>query len=310
MSNAFLFPGQGAQYPGMAKDLYESSDTVKELFKAAKDACGRDFAEIMFEGDEETLKITENTQAAVTLHNISAAAFLRERGIEAAAVAGFSVGEYAALYSAGVLSIQDLFTAVRIRGELMEEGSRAHDGEEGPSAMTAVLGLAYEAAAEVVEPMADKGVFIANHSSPTQVVIAGTAAGLSAAEEALSQAGAMKVVRLKVSGPFHSPLLRDAADQFAKEIASLTFNDPVLPFYSNVSGVREQSGDQLKAFAAQQIYSTVRWVSIMGQVAETKPERVLEVGPGKVLGGLWRSFDRGTKVKPCGTVEGIEALFS
>jgi [acyl-carrier-protein] S-malonyltransferase len=316
MSTVFLFPGQGAQYPGMAKDLYESSEDVRGLFKTAGEVLGKDMAALLFEGSEEDLKQTDNTQAAVTLMNISAAAVLRSRGYSPDAVMGFSVGEYAALHEAGVLDTTSLFEVVAIRGEVMEKGSRAADTPGGPTAMSAVLGLPFDEARAVVEPLAGKGAFIANHSSPTQIVIAGTCEGLDAAEAALDQAGAMKVVRLKVSGPFHSPLLESARQEFEQRIAGVNFADPRLPLVSNVTGRPLESGEDARKRAGEQIVSTVQWVASMQYLIDTQiitgaeDDLVLEVGPGRVLGGLWKSFYKGLRAQPAGTIEAMEKLGS
>jgi [acyl-carrier-protein] S-malonyltransferase len=308
MKTCFLFPGQGAQYPGMAKDLYESSDEVKDLFKAAGDVLGKDMPKLLFEASEDELKITENTQAAVTLHNISSATVLKAKGVTVASTAGFSVGEYAALYEAGVLKLEDLFSVVKIRGEAMEKASRANDTPAGPSAMSAVIGLGFEEVKPIVDGLNDQGVFVANHSSPIQIVIAGKAEGLDAAETALDAAGAMKIVRLKVSGPFHSPLLMDAKAEFEERIAGIPFSDPTIPLYSNVTGEVVKTGDEAKKLAGQQIVSMVRWVDSEQKILDAGHERILECGPGKVLTGLWKSFHRKLKAQPMGTLEAIEGL--
>jgi [acyl-carrier-protein] S-malonyltransferase len=310
MKTVFLFPGQGAQYPGMAKDLFEASPAVRTLFEAAGAILKKDLKRLLFDGTEDELKITENTQAAVTLTNLAAAQVLRECGISPDYCAGFSVGEYAALYEAGVLELADLFKVVAIRGEVMEKASRQHDGTDGPSGMTAVLGLAFQDAAPVVEKLAAAGVFIANHSSPNQIVLAGTAAGLAKAETALTEAGAMRVVRLKVSGPFHSPLLAQAATEFANRTQDLSFHNPNKPIISNVTAKPITSGDEARSLAKQQIVSTVRWVDSMAWLAAQNIGQVLEVGPGKVLGGLWKSFTKEIKCQSAGNMADIEALFS
>ncbi|AHC13845.1 ACP S-malonyltransferase [Salinispira pacifica] len=314
MSTVFLFPGQGAQYPGMARDLYEGSDEVKNLFSTASGVLNKDMAGLLFDGSEEDLKSTDNTQAAVTLANISASAVLKEKGVTPAAVMGFSVGEYAALHEAGVLDTETLFRVVQIRGEVMEKGARKADTAAGPSAMSAVLGLPFEEARDVVSPMAGQGVFIANHSSPTQIVIAGTSQGLDAAEAALNDAGAMKVVRLKVSGPFHSPLLEDARTEFEERIGEFTFHDPRLPLISNVSATPIENGEQARKRAGEQIVSMVRWVDSeqylldKGFITGGEHDLVIEAGPGKVLCGLWKSFYKGLRGKPAGTLEAIEKI--
>jgi [acyl-carrier-protein] S-malonyltransferase len=278
------------------------------LFDAASNATGKDLQALLFESTEDELKITENTQIAVTLANISASAYLAEQGITAQGTAGFSVGEYAALYEAGVLTLEDLFKAVVLRGEAMEKGSRASDTPEGPSGMSAIIGLPFDEAAPIIESLADQGVYVANHSSPIQIVIAGKAAGLSAAEQALEDAGAMKVVRLRVSGPFHSPLLQNAREQFEASIAGIPFADPKKPLFSNVTGKPVTSGKEARELAGLQIVSTVRWVDSMQHILDDGYERVLEVGPGTVLTGLWKSFYRKQRALPAGTVAAIKAL--
>lgn len=312
MSTVYLFPGQGAQYPGMAKDLYEHSETVRGLFKTANEVLGRDMADLLFNGSEDDLKATNNTQLAVTLANISAAALLQEQGLKPKAVLGFSVGEYAALHAAGVLSTETLFRVVAIRGEVMERGSRQADTPGGSSAMTAVLGLPFEEARAAVEGL--DNVFIANHSSPTQIVLAGTAEGLEKAEEVLDEAGAMRVVRLKVSGPFHSPLLKSAGKEFEERIAEFTFHDPQLPVISNVSAKPLESAAEARKRAGEQIVSMVRWVDSEQYLINTKiitaaeGDAVLEVGPGRVLSGLWKSFYKDLRAKQAGTLEAIDKL--
>ena len=314
MGVVFLFPGQGAQYPGMAKDLYERSETVRALFDKAGTVLGKDMADLLFNGSEDDLKSTDNTQVAITLANISAAALLRERGLTPAAALGFSVGEYAALHEAGILDTETLFRVVAIRGEVMEKGSRQADTPAGPSAMTAVLGLPFEEARSALEPLQGEQVFIANHSSPTQVVLAGTAGGLEAAEASLTEAGAMKVIRLKVSGPFHSPLLANARKEFEEAIADLPFNDPQFPVISNVTARPLESGAEARRRAGEQIVSMVRWVDSEqyvlneGFISNKEDDLVLEAGPGKVLSGLWKSFYKGLRARQVGTLDLIQKL--
>jgi hypothetical protein len=211
VKTCFLFPGQGAQYPGMAKDLWDASDKVKELFRQASEASGMDLARLLFEGSEEELKVTDKTQVAVTLANVAASLACRERGLEPAGFAGFSLGEYTALYEAGVIRLEDLFPIVKTRGLLMEKASRGADTAAGRAGMAAVIGLGYVEAVKALESLQGEKVCLANYSSPTQVVLSGTAEGLAKAEAAFDAAGARRFIVLKVSGPFHSPLLRKPA---------------------------------------------------------------------------------------------------
>jgi [acyl-carrier-protein] S-malonyltransferase len=308
MPRCFLFPGQGAQYPGMARDLYDASARVREIFAEASDSAGFDCARLTFEGSEEELARTDNTQIALTLANLAALTVLVERGITPEGAAGFSLGEYCALYAAGVLGLADLVHIVLVRGRLMEKGSRSADGPEGPAGLLAVVGLASEESAAVLDELSGSEVYLANHSSPMQVVVAGTAGGLNAAEEAFDEAGAMKIVRLKVSGPFHSPLLAGVKEEFAAELARLEFRDPNIPVYANVSGARIRTGEEARLLCAEQIVSAVRWVDEESAILDDGFDEVYEVGPGKVLTGLWKSFTKSLKCKPAGTLEAIETL--
>ena len=308
MKTVFLFPGQGAQAPGMAHDLWNESQTVKDLFEIASGIAKKDLKKLIFEGTEEDLKSTDNTQIAITLANVSAATVLGERGIKADVVAGFSIGEYAALWTAGVLSTEDLFQAVLWRGAVMEKASRLHDKVDGSAGMSAVVGLTRDEILHIFNENKLTDVYIANHNSPTQVVLAGTAAGLTEAEKLCDSAGAMKVVRLKVSGPFHSPLLQPARQEFEGAISKFVWNNPVLPLISNVTAAPIENGTRARELAGEQIVSAVRWVDTMNYLIANKVERILEVGPGKVLCGLWRATTRETKCLPAGIIESINTL--
>ena len=308
MKTVFLFPGQGAQAPGMAHDLWEASQAVKDLFEIAGDIAGKDMKQLLFQGSDADLKSTDNTQIAMTLANVSAAQVLVEHGISADFTAGFSVGEYAALYEAGILDAADLFRAVLIRGEVMEKASRLHDRPEGNAGMSAILGLPFDTAAPIVRALAAQNVFIANNSSPTQMVIAGSAAGLQAAETALDQAGAMKIVRLNVSGPFHSPLLASARVEFEARCTALAWKDPTKPIVSNVTGSLIKSGAEARKLAGEQIVSMVRWVDSMAWLHNQGANQILEVGPGRVLGGLWRAFTKESKCLGAGSLEAIKEV--
>ena len=212
MKTCFLFPGQGAQYPGMAKDLWEASQTVRDLFRKASDSSGMDTEKLLFESSAEDLKATDKTQIAITLASLCSSALAREKGITPQGCAGFSLGEYAALCEAGVIRLEDVFPIVKIRGDIMEKTARGMDSQAGAPGMAAVLGIPAEKVASTVEVLKD-GVYVSNHNSPSQVVISGTAEGLAKAEVALKAAGARRIVRLSVSGPFHSPLMARGAER-------------------------------------------------------------------------------------------------
>jgi [acyl-carrier-protein] S-malonyltransferase len=306
MKICFLFPGQGAQYPGMAKDLWEASPKVKELFATASKASGLDMKSLLFDASAEDLKATDKTQVAMTLASLSASAALRERGVIPEGCAGFSLGEYAALAEAGVLSLADVFPIVKARGEVMEKAARALDSADGAPGMAAVLGISSESAASAVDALSSQGVFVANFNSPTQVVVSGTALGLSHAEQALKAAGARRVVKLQVSGPFHSPLMEQARADFEKVLSSFVFSDPRLPVYSNVTGRRIVSGAEARGLCVTQLVSPVRWVAEEQALFAGGYDRFYETGPGTVLTGLLRALSPEARCAAVGTLEGMK----
>ena len=291
----------------MGRDLWDASAGVKELFRSASEVTGLDLEELLFRGSVEDLQATNRTQIAVTLVNVAVARVLAERGVAADGYAGFSVGEYAALAAAGVIADEDLFRVVQARGELMEQASRGADTAGGPAGMAAVIGLAAEAVTTALEGAGD-GVYAANFSSPRQVVLAGTVEGLARAEEACSAAGARRFVRLRVSGPFHSPLIESARRRFAEVVAGFEFRDPVTPVYANVTGARVTSGAEAQMLCVEQIVSSVQWVAEIHALLDAGYERLLETGPGSVLTGLLRGFDTDVGCTPVGTVEQIESV--
>jgi [acyl-carrier-protein] S-malonyltransferase len=308
VKTCFLFPGQGAQYPGMGKDLWDASDKVKELFRQASDASGMDLPRLLFEGSEEELKATDKTQVAVTLVNVAASLACRERGLEPEGFAGFSLGEYTALYEAGVLRLEDLFSIVKTRGLLMEKASRGADTAGGRAGMAAVIGLGYPEALKALETLPGEQVYLANYSSPTQVVLSGTAEGLAKAEAAFEAAGARRFIVLKVSGPFHSPLLEEARQGLEAALAKVPFADPRHPVFSNVTGKRIAGGEEARQLCVRQVVSTVRWVDEESSILADGFQRCLEVGPGSVLGGLWKAFSKDVRCLPAGKQAEIAAI--
>jgi len=321
----YLFPAQGAQYTGMALDFLSSdSAKVKELFDLASDISGKDMKALV-ESDADTLKKSNVSQPTVTLANLAAAAFLGEQGFSPAACAGFSLGEYAALVSAGVISAEDCLRLVVARGEAFQKNAdrlRELSGGDASAApgMAAVIGMAPEQVESLIAQWSAEGLkdlYAANINSPKQVAVSGTAAALTEAEKRFKEAGAKRVLRLQVAGPFHSPLLIDAAEAFRPALEAVTFSDPSITLYSNVTGKIVTSGAEAKKLALAQITSPVRWIYEEAEIARNyKPQEgginaCLEVGPGKVLQGLWR--DAAVKAAdgseiPCygaGTVEEI-----
>jgi [acyl-carrier-protein] S-malonyltransferase len=309
VKTCFLFPGQGAQYPGMGKDLWESSARVKDLFRVAAETTGMNVEKLLFEGTEEELKATDKTQVAVTLVNAAAAAVLEEKGLHADGFAGFSLGEYTALYQAGVLRLEDLFPIVKVRGELMEKAARALDTPgQALAGMAAVLGLGYAEAVKVLEGMHGEKIYLANYSSPQQIVLGGTGEAIQKAQEAFKAAGARRYVILKVSAPFHTPLLEEARAALEQVLAGYRFADPGKPVYSNVTGRRVASGEEARRLCIQQAVTTVRWVDEETSLLADGFERCLEVGPGTVLAGLWKAFSGEIPCLAAGKLEEINKL--
>ena len=290
----------------MGKDLFDASRSVRELFGSASAATGLDLEELLFRGTAADLQATNRTQIAVTLVNLAAAKVLTERGVEAHGYAGFSVGEYAALAAAGVIADADLFRIVQARGELMEQASRDADTAAGPAGMAAVIGLPPERVSAALAGVDD--AYAANFSSPRQVVLAGTAEGLAKAEQACLDAGARRYVRLKVSGPFHSPLIEAARQRFAEVVAGFAFHDPVKPVYANVTGKTIASGAEARRLCVEQIVSSVQWVTEIDSLLADGYTRFLETGPGKVLTGLLRFFDTDASCTPVGTMDEVDAV--
>jgi len=310
----YLFPGQGAQYSGMAMDFL-ASNAVKVLFDTASEIFAKDVKELL-QSDADNLKRTDVSQPTITLANLAAAVYLGEQGYSPVACAGFSLGEYAALVSAGILDAADCLRLVKARGEAMQKNSDALREASGGDAsaapgMAAIVGLAPDQVESLIAQWSAAGLkdlYAANINSPKQVAVSGTAAALTEAETRFKEAGAKRVIRLQVAGPFHSPLMSSSAEAFAPVLEAATFRDPVIPVYSNVTGKKIASGEEAKKLALLQITNPVRWVEEEAAIAALGAEACLEVGPGKVLQGLWRDSGSEIPVFPAGTVEDISKI--
>jgi len=308
---AYLFPGQGAQFSGMAMDLL-SSNAVSSLFDTASEIFGKDVKELL-QSDADTLKRTDTAQPAITVANLAAAAFLGEQGYAPAACGGFSLGEYAALVCAGVISAADCFRLIKARGEAMQltaDKLREASGGDASAApgMAAVVGLTPEQTEELITKWKSEGLkdlFAANINSPKQLVVSGTAAALTEAEARFKEAGAKRVIRLQVAGPFHSPLMADALELFVPELEKISFRDPSIAVFSNVTGKKISSGAEAKKLAVQHITCPVRWVEEQASIVSCGIEACLEAGPGKVLQGLWKDSGSEIPVFSAGTAEDI-----
>jgi [acyl-carrier-protein] S-malonyltransferase len=298
----------------MALDFYETGNAeVGELFALASEVMGQDMGALLEEADGETLKATDIAQPAITLANLAAAAFLRARGIQARAAAGFSLGEYAALAAAGIIGVADCFALVKARGRAMRDAADriSLESRGGAPGMAAVTGLDPERVEGLVAQWAAEGLeglFCANFNSPRQVVVSGTAGALAAAAERFREAGAKRFIPLAVSGPFHSPLMAGAAEVFGPALESVVFRDPEILFFSNVTGGPVTSGAEAKALALRQITCPVRWTAEEVAIAAAGFDGALETGPGRVLRGLGKDSGLPLPCYPAGTVSDITAL--
>ncbi|MDZ7794010.1 MAG: ACP S-malonyltransferase [Spirochaetia bacterium] len=309
MQLCFLYPGQGAQYPGMGKDLFQASTAVKELFALASEACGCDTEALLFDSNEDELKQTQNTQIAITLMNLSVRRYLLEHGIESDGAAGFSLGEWSAYVDAGVFSEQEVFPIVMERGRLMAQASedlQSGGAQSAQSGMAAVIGLPSEKVDEVLSAV--EGAFPANYNSSEQTVISGDAGAIERASDLLKTAGARRVIPLKVSGPFHTPLLLQAGSGFEKFLHNYTLQDPKKPLYSNVIGSSLKSSTDVFSNAVLQISSPVLWTREEAEIADGGYTMCVEAGPGKVLTGLWKKSGHSIECRPAGSLEKLDEL--
>ena len=282
---AFVFPGQGAQFSGMGKDLFDASSQARARFEEANDILGFDIASIMFEGSDEALKQTKVTQPAIFLHSVILAECLGD-GFQPDMVAGHSLGEFSALVAAGALQFADGLQLVSARANAMQKAC-----ELQPSTMAAVLGLDNEVVEEICAKM--KGVVVAaNYNCPGQLVISGEVPAVEAACAALSEAGARRALMLPVGGAFHSPLMEPAREELASAIANADIQAPRCPIYQNVSAEPTIDPDLIRQQLVAQLTAPVRWTQTMQTMIADGATEVTEVGPGKVLQGLFKKVDR------------------
>lgn len=310
---AFLFPGQGAQAQGMMKDVCEAFPEARKVIDDVSAASGKDIAKLLWETEQAELNRSDNSQLAITAASLAVMAALKSKGIEPSAAMGFSLGEFPALYAAGILSFDDVVKVVVQRGTIMqkvcEDIAAANEGHA--PGMTAVLGLPPEKVEAVAKSVS--GAYAANMNSVKQTVVSGTFDGLAAVEEAAKAAGARKTVRLAVAGPFHSPLMQAAADGFKVALEPYAFSNPKIPLFSNVTGKLVTEGAAAKASAVDHLTNPVRWTDeervLADMIAADKDNEwvILEVGPGKVLSGLWGQTELGATL-PCTPVNTAEAI--
>ncbi|OAB43384.1 ACP S-malonyltransferase [Paenibacillus glacialis] len=300
---AFVFPGQGAQAVGMGKDIYDAVPSSREIFETADKVLGFDLSTMIFEGPDAELKQTFNTQPALLTTSIAYLEALRVKGIQADYVAGHSLGEYSALVAAGALSFADAVSIVRARGNFME---KAVPGGQG--AMAAVLGADREALSQLCVEVSESGhiVELANINCPGQIVISGSYLGVAAVSERVKEAGGKRAISLEVSGPFHSSMMKVAAEQLEVELNSVSFQEPKISVVANVTAQSVTSGEALSKLLVQQVYSPVLWEDSINYLIGQGVDTFVEIGPGSVLTGLIKKIDKTVKLININSLESLE----
>ena len=299
---AFLYPGQGAQEMGMAKDFYKNSPEARELFDQASEMLDLDLCKLCFE-ENDLLDKTEYTQAAMVAACLAITGELKKRGLHPDMTAGLSLGEYCAIAAAGGMSDLDAVRTVRARGIFME-----HAAPEGTGAMSAILGMENSLVEKVMQEI--DGAYIANYNCPGQIVITGEKGAVERAGKALKEAGARKVLPLKVSGPFHSPMMENAGEKLKKVLEEVTLKKPSVPYVTNVTAELVTEKEPIRELLVKQVSSSVRWEqSIRNMIAEGI-DTFVEIGPGKTLSSFMKKTDRNVTMYRVGTWEEAETVCS
>lgn len=310
---AFLFPGQGAQEPGMLKDLCESYPEAQKVIDDISKITGVDMKKLLWESDAQTLSRSDNSQLAITAASLSVMKVLESKGITPSAAMGFSLGEFPALYASGVLSFENVVKVVRQRGLIMQEVCEkiAKENEGNAPGMSAIIGLPAEKVIEIANGI--ENAYAANLNSEVQTVISGTSEALQKAENACKEAGAKRALRLSVAGPFHCPLMKEAADNFEKAISEVEFNNPDKILFSNVTGKQAVNCEEIKKNAVLHLTNPVRWTDeekVLFNLIQNDTENeweLIEPGVGKVLSGLWNKSSFAEKIQ-CVPVNNAESV--
>lgn len=298
---AYVFPGQGSQYVGMGKDLYDAYESARHVFQAADRVLGTDFSELIFSGDTAELTKTVNAQPALLTMSIACLEAAREANAlpQASCMAGHSLGEYSALVAAEAMDFETALKLTRERGHLMYEA-----GEKAPGAMAAVIGMERDALAQICR---ETGAFIANLNCPGQIAISGTQESVSAASALAKARGAKHSVSLQVSGAFHSPLIRSAADALAPRILAAEIRDPVISVIGNTGAQELTTAEAVRAELAEQVCSCVRWEDSIRWMLAQGVDTFIEIGPGKVLSGLLKRIHKAAVAVNIGDVESVKS---
>lgn len=303
---AFIFPGQGSQAVGMAKDVYEAVPAATEIFRQADERLGFALSTLIFEGPDTALKQTSNTQPALLTASIALyEAFKGKMGIHPDYVAGHSLGEYSALVVSGVLAFEDAVEIVRTRGEFMEQA--IPDGQGG---MAAVLGADREALAALCRDITESGrlVELANINCPGQIVVSGTKEGVAAVAERVKEAGGKRAITLEVSGPFHSSLMKEAATKLSGKLGTVTFSEAQIPVVANVTAKPVREGSEIRQLLVDQVYSPVLWEDSVAWLLEQGVDTFVEFGPGSVLTGLVKKIDKTVKLYNISSLESFASV--
>jgi len=300
---AFLFPGQGSQSVGMGADLVREPEAA-DLFRAADRALGYELTKIFLEGPEEELRLTANAQPALVTVGVACARLLGARGRTASVVAGHSLGEYAALVTAGALGFEDAVVAVHKRGRYMQEAVPV-----GVGAMAALIGIELEAAAALCEEITARGeeiVQVANDNAPGQIVVAGHVAAVEACMAGAKERGAKRAIKLPVSAPFHCGLMRPAAERLAEDLRATSFSEPKIPIVCNVDASEITTGEAAREALIRQVTARVRWTESVRTLASLGVASAIECGPGQVLSGLVKRISPSIRMAATGDLAGIE----
>lgn len=288
MKIAFIFSGQGSQYIGMGKELYDNIPSCKKIYDKANEVLGFDLKELIFNGDKEELNITENTQPAILTTSIAILQAIKDKGINPDIVAGLSLGEYSALVASEALDFETAVSLVKKRGRFMQEAV-----PQGVGSMVAVIGLDENKIKEVLKIASEKGIVeIANYNTNSQIVIGGEREAVEFASELLKECGARRVIPLKVSGPFHTSLLNEASIKLKNEFENIHFNDPKIKIITNVTADFIENGNEIKELLINQVKSSVRWSETIEKMLDEGIDTFIEIGPLKTLSSFVREISK------------------